>query len=590
MKTGIAQSFFESPIHRNTSPARSGASPDDKLVRKDACHCTCRCGRARERKVDGARGKRRSRSYSPLRTSVAELSGWTDEALLFDGVAEQKHETAPGEAPLERLPVEILGGWFKALRTWSTADIRSDRIISQLALDIPPAEYTPRNEDLVHCLLTSRTMHVATLNTLYSHITIPHSKIFSKFLNQVSQNPDLGKLVRRLDLSHFTPVGMGRTQQDRQNLQHLTSETLLRCLELTPNIQEVLLQEHVEEQLDRNVLRKLFTGLPNLRGVDFCAAYSSKFVDFFSAAVEDLVSRGPSMLGIRKLGLHECFTLKSSSLEQLLPLLPRLTHLDLSHTRVSDKALMSIPKTASLTHLSLSRCSQITGPGTVDFITSHPAASGLVYLNLSCDTSRYRLLWESDVDRLLPDLPATLRSLNLGGAQIRSTHTRLLLPLTKHLEELGIGFTDLSMKDVSSLFMPKSLPDSTEAMSEEEANWVPSTVSYLDLTGIPAITQPSMVGNACNLLSSITYPLEVIELGSTVIKALGDCGKTNKRLGWLVKELGRRGWYVREPAENGPTGSGRRSWKMGAMWWGMRKIPVAYGDVGGLYGHYMFKK
>jgi len=125
MKAGIAQSFFESPIHRSTSPARSGASPDDKLIGKDACHCTCRCGRAREWKVDGARGKRRSRSYSPLRTSVAELSGWTEEALSFDGVADQKEENAPGEAPLERLPVEILGRWFKAVLSWSMADIRS---------------------------------------------------------------------------------------------------------------------------------------------------------------------------------------------------------------------------------------------------------------------------------------------------------------------------------------------------------------------------------------------------------------------------------------------------------------------------------
>lgn len=383
---------------------------------------------------------------------------------------------------------------------------------------------------------------------------------------------------------------MGRTQQDRQNLQHLTSETLLRCLELTPNIREVLLQEHVEEQLDKNVLLKLFAGLSNLQGVDFCAAYSSTFVESFSAAVADLVSPTPSMLGIRKLSLHECFTLKSSSLEQLLPMLPRLTHLDLSHTRVNDKALMSIPKTASLTHLNLSRCSQITGAGTVDFLTSHPAAGGLIYLNLSCDTSRYRLLWESDVDRLLPELPVTLRSLNLSGAQIRSAHTRLLLPLTKHLEELSIGFTDLSMKDVNTLFIPSSAPSNTESIAGEEAKWVSSTLRYLDLTGMSAITQPSLVSNACGLLSSKTRPLEVIELGSSAIKALGECGKTNKRLGWVVKELGRRGWYVREPAENAPTGSGRRSWKMGAMWWGMRKIPVAFGEVGGLYGHYMFKK
>lgn len=383
---------------------------------------------------------------------------------------------------------------------------------------------------------------------------------------------------------------MGRTQQDRQNLQHLTSETLLRCLELTPNIQEVLLQEHVEEQLTKDVLRKLLTGLSNLRGVDFCAAYSSAFVDSFSTAVADLASPTPSILGIRRLSLHECFTLKSSSFEQLLPLLPRLTHLDLSHTRVNDKALMSLPRTANLTHLNLSRCSQITGSGAVDFLTLHPAARGLVYLNLSCDTSRYRLLWESDVDRLLPDLPTSLRSLNLGGAQIRSTHTRLLLPLTKHLQELGIGFTDLSIKDINSLFVPNPSSNSTESMSEEEANWVPSRLHYLDLTGVSAITQPSLVSNACMLLSPMTRPLEVIELGSTVIKTLGECGKTNKRLGWVVKELGRRGWYVREPAENARTESGRRSWKMGAMWWGMRKVPVAYGEVGGLYGHYMFKK
>jgi hypothetical protein len=29
---------------------------------------------------------------------------------------------------------------------------------------------------------------------------------------------------------------------------------------------------------------------------------------------------------------------------------------------------------------------------------------------------------------------------------------------------------------------------------------------------------------------------------------------------------------------------------MGARWWGMRKIPVTVGEVGGIYGHYMFKK
>jgi len=35
---------------------------------------------------------------------------------------------------------------------------------------------------------------------------------------------------------------------------------------------------------------------------------------------------------------------------------------------------------------------------------------------------------------------------------------------------------------------------------------------------------------------------------------------------------------------------GAREWKWGATYWGMRKIPVARQEVGGMYGHYMFKR
>jgi hypothetical protein len=35
---------------------------------------------------------------------------------------------------------------------------------------------------------------------------------------------------------------------------------------------------------------------------------------------------------------------------------------------------------------------------------------------------------------------------------------------------------------------------------------------------------------------------------------------------------------------------GRRTWKMGATFWGMRKVPVARAEVGGMYGLYMFKR
>ena len=445
--------------------------------------------------------------------------------------------------------------------------------------------------DLVSCLLTSRTLNAITTSILYSHVTIPHSFIFSKFLAHLSQWPSLGKITKRLDLSHFTSLGLGRTKQLNSDIQNLTPKTLLKCLELTPAIKEVLLQEHLEDDIDEAVLRKLLFGLPNLRAVDFCASSSKSFVEAFSATMSGPLEPGTSMLSIRRLSLHECFTLPSSSLEALLPRLPRLTHLDVCHTRISDKALTSIPKTTKLTHLNLGRCSQVSADGVVGFLTGHPAASRLVCLSLSCDVSRYRLLWEADIERLLPFLPITLRSLNLSGAKIRPSHRSLLLPLTKHLEELSIGYAELSMQDISSLFVPQP-PSDNKGDSDEKLNWTPPTLHYLDLTGISSVTKSSLFSSSCNLLSAVTCPLEVLELGDKVISALRDCNSTNKRVGWVIKELGRRGWYVREPtSQDIQSGTrGKRDWKMGAVWWGSRKIPVAFMEVGGLLGHYMFKK
>lgn len=373
----------------------------------------------------------------------------------------------------------------------------------------------------------------------------------------------------------------------------MTSRSLLKCLELTPEIQEVLLQENLDDDVDENVLRKLFFGLKKLRAVDFCASSSKPFVESFSTSLTDLIDRPSFNLSICRLGLHECFTLPSSTFEILLPRLPRLTHLDVSHTRITDDALSAILNTASLTHLNLGRCTSISGRGVVDFLTSHPAARQLQYLNLSCDIARYRLLWETDIERLLPALPTTLRSLNLNGAKIRHWHTPLLIPLTKHLEELSLASAELSLQDINSFFCPGSPPSSplvegSRAERDKEV-WMPPSLHYLDLSSIPSITQSALFGTSCMLLSPETAPLEVIELGDKAISSLRECRNTNKRLGWVVKELGRRGWYVRD-SKDVTNSNGKRSWKMGAMWWGMRKCPVAWGEVGGLYGHYMFKK
>lgn len=453
-------------------------------------------------------------------------------------------------------------------------------------------------------LLASRTLHAATLGVLYRNMAFPHSLVFSKALNHMSQYPALGTLVRRLDFSHFTSIGLGRTKQMNAEIQNLTSRTMLQCLNLLPNLRECLLQEHVEGDISVEVLQKLFTGLPNLNAIDFCGCSTQTFSGFFMETLTTGPGFPATLPNLKRLSLHECSTLPAEAFEFLLPRLVNLTHLDLTHTHVSEEAILSIPQTACITHLSLSRCTRLRGSTLVHFLTTHPAVrDSLVFLNLLTDAARYRTLDEDHVHALLPKLPSTLRSLNLGGAKVTSAHTHLLLPLTKHLEELGLSSADLSAKDLNTWFAPPTPPQAQDGdgdveMSPEAAaaasNWEPPSLCYLDLSKVPQLTIGTIFNtNTCLLLAQQSYPLQVIEFGDKIIAPLRERTKTNKSSsGWMIRELGRRGWYVRDPdsVPSHEPDDGSRPWKMGARWWGMRKIPVAVGDVGGIYGHYMFKK
>ncbi|CAI7609845.1 unnamed protein product [Penicillium manginii] len=566
----IAQSFVDT--HHAPSP-KEPCKPAHREMQPSPDFC-CPCGGFLGWKQIRLGGKSLSRSYGDLRNiGNMQAKGWawedteTGRELMppqAPAVVELS-QPPPGTSALEKLPPEVL-----------------DQIISNLALDLPPNGYTPRNVDLISCLLTSHTLHAATLGVLYRNMTFPHSIIFSKALNHMSQYPALGTLVRRLDFSHFTSVGLGRTKQMNAEIQNLTSRTLLKCLDLLPNLKECLLQEHLEGDLSVEVIRKLFMGLPNLRAVDFCGCSTQAFSQVFTEAL----SAGPplpmSLPSMKRLSLHECSTIPAPMFDQLLSRLINLTHLDLTHTQVNDSALAAIPETARISHLGLSRCTRLRSSALIEFLTTHPAVcDSLVYLNLLNDPTRFRLLEEEDVSALLPKLPSTLRSMNLGGAKVTSEHVSLLIPLTKHLHELGLSSAELSVKDVNSFFA-------------KDENAAPSTLCYLDLAKVPQMTIGAIFNtSSCLLLSEQSYPLQVIEFSDKIITPLRERAKTQRvSVGWTVRDLGRRGWYVRDPASlpNEPLDDGYRYWKMGARWWGMRKIPMAVGDVGGIYGHYMFKK
>lgn len=394
----------------------------------------------------------------------------------------------------------------------------------------------------------------------------PHSPVYSKFLAQVTDHPILGDMVRRMDFSQYTSVGLGRTGRMNMELQNLTAATLARGLRATTSLREFLAQEALGPDIDARVLEELFFNLPKLEAIDFCGASASHFKEAFAEVMHPWNPNLPATFSVQRLSLHECTTLSPKVFTALLPRLPHLTHLDLSHTQVTDSALMAIPETARLTHLSLSKCARLTGANVVSFLLDHPAVRSIQVLNLHYDPSRYRLLSAIDIEDLLSGLPPTLVSLNLTGASVASEHMPLLLPMVSRLEELSLGHNELEIDDINSMFLPQ---------------WK-SSLKYLDLTGIAAIT-PNNLHYSTGAILPQENGLQVIELSE---KNVTGCAKlqATKTCGWSEQSYGRRSWLVKRNAITAE--SGERAWKMGSAKWGNRKIACNWGEVGGIYAYY----
>ena len=111
MRSGIAQSFLESvtttAAGTSADANHDAGSPADNAT----CECCCRCGRSPKWQPVGPGRKRRSKSYSAVRTGISELSGWDLEIPKLQEPAEIEvtQSFGPGQAPLERLPAEVLG-------------------------------------------------------------------------------------------------------------------------------------------------------------------------------------------------------------------------------------------------------------------------------------------------------------------------------------------------------------------------------------------------------------------------------------------------------------------------------------------------
>lgn len=341
-----------------------------------------------------------------------------------------------------------------------------------------PANYYSTVDHFSRILNTCPVLYEVGTPILYRHVAFAHPHAFDRFLTSIEKT-GYGVLTRTLDFSGFTSVGLGRSSRMNEEIQMVTSRTILRALELCSNLNEFLASENIDRDIDSNVIEKLFT-MPYLQSIDFCGATHSTFVSAVAAScgfkftetgalerVEDagtLAYYSRPLPHITRLSLHGCSTLPAPVLGALLQRLPNLTRLDLTHTQITAESLLCLPSSARLTHLSLSKCVRLSSNGTLKFLVLHRAARTLKWLNMMFEATRPSPISADDLQTILRYLPP-LEYLNLYGLPVRSLDSLA----TMNLISLSLGYANITIDDLKR-FLSKL-----------------NNLEYVDLTGNPNI-------------------------------------------------------------------------------------------------------
>lgn len=426
----------------------------------------------------------------PLHKDVISLSRQPSSADL---------QSLNKKPSLDTLPPEIL------------TQILQEVVLQQC--DGNPSNYYSTTTFFARLLTTCSAFYDVGTPILYRHVAFADPHTFDKFLTSI-QVTGYGMLTKTMDFSGFTSVGLGRTAKMNDEIQMLTSKTISMALDLCPNLHEFLASENIEKDMDHRVLTKLFVEMPFLQAIDFCGATDQRFVQALATTAAAMPSSN-----ILRLSLHGCSTVSPGILETLLAKLPRLTRLDLTHTQVTSPALLGMPQTATLSHLSLSKCVRLSSEGTLKFLVLHKATRTLQWLNMLFEVTRPSPISSQDLDTILRYLPA-LKYLNLHGLPVRRLDS---LATMKTLQSLSLGYAPVSLAALQAL-LPK-LPQ----------------LKYLDLSGNPNINLWTVQDPA---LLHANRSIEMFELSTDLLSRMDGV----KLPGFsTVVGQGRRGWLVRTP-------------------------------------------
>lgn len=462
-------------------------------------------------------------------------------------------------------PIEILDNIIKYVYFDNPSDVYSiNQNIKSFAKSISPV-----------CSL----FYLLSLKYLYKYGNFTRSRTFDHFLRNLmtSKNLLLGNYVEYLDFSEFTSIGLGRTGEMMNEIQMVTSNTILKCLKLTPNLKEFLASESIQSDIDYKILNYLFNDLPLLDTLDFCGCSGPKFSQAFkemiilnthdnstnnmnninnnhnntnnnnnniSNNIETIDEESENVnftinynSNIKRLSFHDCTDLPTEVFVKILSRLNNLRRLDLTHTQVTSNLLFhALSSDIRLSHLSIGKCSQIgTTRDLMNFLLNHSSVNkgSLRYLNLQVNTSNESCFNDRTLSFLLNNLNCpNLNYLNLGGNSVNLQHLKIINSKFKSLNSLIISNSQISINDLIE-FLKNC-----------------KKLKFIDLTGNRFITRWTIDNykfmNACPSLIAIEVDSKVAE----------ELKETTKRI--RIESLSTGKISIWKSYDN--NGQGRRSW------------------------------
>jgi hypothetical protein len=430
--------------------------------------------------------------------------------------------------------------------------------------------------------LVCHTYHAHLTPKLYHTVSVSSPQRYTRLMQQLYNM----SLVKCLDLSAYTTMGSGWTDAKAMGVVH--AESLSMMIRSCSRLEQVLLGDGLGNVINDAVLNAIFSR-PLLRGVDMMACSNPSFAQSFSLTMGNLepvskkfsseprafnqalpsrtdpvaedmdddsnssvcsgLSRRNSLNCIasssldstveirpvvalpdlESLSLHMCSSLSESLvLSPLLSRLPTLTHIDLSHTKITTTTLWNL-QPGNLKELSLRYCRGLTCCNAgLPYVLAR--FTDLEYLNLAMNPnlggSRF---CDTCLLHIMSHLSPHLTTLDISGSLELNDGHLAAMQRNQKLEKLSIAYCrNVSLNAILDLL--KRSPN----------------LHYLNVTGVLSVetTLPSLM----KLLECTTSAVAVIEISDQVYNVL-----PGNVCGWKKSRLGRRCYLQRgNQATSGP--------------------------------------